>query len=113
MKNSKSIKTGIQKLDAFLGGGLLLGSIAFFWTQPGIANAPFAYQVLDKALEEGNTGVYITQTKASNAVKNEMSDYGWESAKRKMGKFRFIDAYSPLIKADSKEQFIVSPKKSF
>ena len=104
------IKTGIQKLDDLLGGGLLIGSITFFWTQPGVANAPFAYQVLNKALEEGNTGVYITQTKATKAVENEIRDYGWDINKYKTGKLKFMDAYSSLVKANSKEEYVIDAR---
>jgi len=110
VKKIQLIKTGIQKLDDFLGGGLLIGSITFFWTQPGVANAPFAYQVLNKALEEDYTGVYITQTKATKAVENEIKDYGWDLGKYKTGKFKFMDAYSSLVKADSKEEYVIDAK---
>jgi len=74
VKKRQLIKTGIKKLDDLLGGGLSVGSITIIWTQPGVSNVPFAYQVLNKALEDDATGTYITQTKAADAVENEMKD---------------------------------------
>ncbi len=113
MEDTKLIKTGIQKLDDFLGGGLQIGSITLFWTQPGVANAPFAYQLLNKGLEEGIAGIYIIQTKKASAVENEISDYGWDITNYKeAGNFKFIDAYSSLTKAGSKEEVIVKNPKN-
>lgn len=111
MKKSQLIKTGIRKLDDLLGGGLSVGSITIIWTQPGVSNVPFAYQMLNKALEDDATGAYITQTKSTNTVENEMKDYGWDINKYKKNKFKFMDAYSSLIKANSKEEYVINAKE--
>lgn len=110
MIQSGLVKTSIEKLDDFLGGGFPVGSMVFIWTQPGIPNAPFAYQSLNKALEEGHAVVYIAQTKSPNAVEKEIFEYGWDISKYKTGKFKFMDAYSSLVKADCKEGYAVNAK---
>lgn len=102
------LATGIPKLDDFLSGGLEIGTTTVFWTQPGINEAPFAYQLLDNQLSRGNSGIFIVQTKKAGTVEGEIRDHGWDISKyKRVGSFVFIDAYSPLVKAESREKFIV------
>ena len=104
----KLIKTNIPRLDDALGGGLKQSSMTLFWAQPGIENAPFAYQLVSDRLDEGDSVIYLVQTKRADTIEDEMKHYGWgvESYK-KQGNFFFIDAYSGLIRAPSKEKYFV------
>ncbi len=107
------IKTGIPKLDEPLGGGVKPCSIILFWAQPGVENAPFAYQFIIERLGQGDQGVYVIESKRTDTVAQEMHDYGWD-IKEYMddGTFTFVDAYSGLIHAPSKERFIVKDAKN-
>lgn len=102
------LKTGIPKMDDFLSGGLEVGSITVFWTQPGVNDAPFAYQLLENQLRAGNCGIFVVQVKRTDTVEKEMKGHGWDiSTYKNVGSFLFIDAYSPLVKAASRERLIV------
>lgn len=107
------IKTGIPKLDEPLGGGVKPCSIILFWAQPGVANAPFAYQFIIERMPQGDEAVYVVESKRSDTVKQEMQEYGWDIKEYlEKGAFKFIDAYSGLIHAPSKERFIVKDAKN-
>ena len=106
-------KTGIPRLDKSLEGGIKPFSITTFWAKPGIENAPFAYQVLFERIEEGDIGVYIVNTKRSDTVMEEMKHYGWEVKDYiERNSLIFVDAYSGLIRAPSKEKFFVKDAKN-
>jgi len=106
-------KTSIPRLDEFLDGGLKTYSITLFWAYPGIENAPFAYQILMERLEEGDSCIYVTESKDSRTVEDEIKHYGWDiSDYKENGKFIFVDAYSGLINAKSSEKFFVENAKS-
>lgn len=106
------IKTGIPKLDVSLGGGLRLGSVTIFWALPGIENAPFAYHIIIDRLSAGDSGIYVVQTKRTDTIETEIKHYGWDITEyKKRGSFCFIDAYSGLIHAPSKEKFVVKDAK--
>lgn len=107
------IKTGIPKLDEPLGGGVKRCSALLFWAQPGIENAPFAYQFIIERMEKGDQGVYVIESKRADTVKQEMKQYGWNVKEYlEEGTFDFIDAYSGLIHSSSKEKFIVKDAKN-
>jgi hypothetical protein len=107
-KKMELLKTGIPKLDMPLGGGIKPCSIILFWAQPGIENAPFAYQFVIERMDKGDKGVYVIESKRTDTVKQEMEEYGWDIKEYlEEETFTFIDAYSGLIHAPSKERFIV------
>lgn len=98
-------RTNIPKLDDFLDGGIRPSTITVFWAVPGIENSPFAYQAMMERLENGDSCVYITQTKNSATVEKEIQHYGWDISEYcKDEKLVFIDAYSGLINAKSPDK---------
>ncbi|MEA3255494.1 MAG: ATPase domain-containing protein [Candidatus Altiarchaeota archaeon] len=106
-------ETSIPKLDEFLDGGLKQYSIALFWAYPGIDNSPFAYQIMMERLEKGDSCIYVTESKSSKTVENEVRHYGWDiSDYKEKGKFLFVDAYSGLIDAKSPERFVVEDARN-
>lgn len=109
----KLLETGIPKLDVPLGGGIKPCSVILFWAQAGIENAPFAYQFVIERMEKGDKGVYVIESKRTDTVEQEMQEYGWDIKEyMEEGTFTFIDAYSGLIHAPSKERFIVEDAKN-
>ncbi|MFH1510939.1 MAG: ATPase domain-containing protein [Candidatus Woesearchaeota archaeon] len=107
------LETGIPELDEILGGGLETGSSTVFWTKPGIDDRPFAYYLLQKQLARGNNGIFVVQTKKAETVETEIVEHGYDiTAFKRIGNFVFIDAYSKLVHATSKEKFIVGNPNS-
>ncbi len=106
-------KTSIPKLDEFLDGGMRPKTITIFWATPGIENTPFAYQLMMERLDNGDSCIYVTQSKKSTSVEKEIEHYGWNAIQyRKMGTLKFIDAYSGLINADSTDEYYVSDARN-
>jgi len=108
MDEKKIFKTSIPKLDDYLDGGLRESSMTLLWSFPGIDNSPFAYQAMVEQLENGGRCIYINQSKMSNAILNEIEHYGWNiKPYLDDGSLVFLDAYSGLINAESKDAFSV------
>ena len=105
---SKFIPTSIPKLDKLLGGGLKLGSSVVFWESPGVEGTPFIYQILNNALEGGNSGIYISLSKSPEMIVNEAKVYGWKL--KQYEHLIFIDGYSGLFGKKSDEKFFVKPR---
>ncbi|MFP4424268.1 MAG: ATPase domain-containing protein [Candidatus Woesearchaeota archaeon] len=105
-------KTGIPKLDEFLDGGLIPGTATIFWTQPGVSNAPFCYQLINSILSENHNVIYVVQTKRPDTIEQEITDAGWDVKKHKEeGNFKFIDAYSAIVNTESTEKLVVGNPK--
>jgi KaiC/GvpD/RAD55 family RecA-like ATPase len=99
-------KTNIAYLDDFLEGGLKKNTITLFSAHPGVENAPFAYHILNHSLSEGESAVYVTNSKGVNAVEEDMRCNGLDVSDYKdSGKLLFVDAYSGLIRKASTEKF--------
>lgn len=106
-------KTNISYLDDFLEGGLKKNTITLFSAHPGVENAPFAYHILNHSLSEGESAVYVTNSKGVNAVEEDIRCNGMDFADYKdSGKLVFVDAYSGLVKRNSEEKFHPENAKS-
>lgn len=101
------VETGIPKLDDFLGGGIPKGKSLVYYNQPGIEGEVFGLQTIYSTLKSGGTGVFIVSSTMPDIVKGQFTEFGWNIAPFKDRLF-FVDAYSPLIGAPSKERYVVS-----
>lgn len=101
------VETGIPKLDDFLGGGIPKGKSLVYYNQPGIEGEVFGLQTIYSTLKSGGTGVFIVSSTLPDIVKGQFTEFGWDIAPFKDRLF-FVDAYSPLIGAPSKERYVVS-----
>ncbi len=101
------VETGIPKLDDFLGGGIPKGKSLVYYNQPGIEGEVFGLQTIYSTLKSGGTGVLIVSSTMPDIVKGQFTEFGWNIAPFKDRLF-FVDAYSPLIGAPSKERYVVS-----
>ena len=100
------IVTGIPKIDDYLGGGVPIGKSLLYFIQPGVEGEIFGMQTLYINLQNGCRGVCITSTASPSTVREKFKDIGFDIEKFE-DRFDIIDAYSPLIGADSSEKYVV------
>ena len=104
--NSK-MKTGISKLDECLGGGIPKGKSLVYYFLPGVDAEIFWVQTVYNTLRNGGTCIFIESRCKPDATKNQIKDLGWD-IQPYIDRFICVDAYNPLISAQSKEKFVVS-----
>lgn len=104
------LKTGIPKLDESLRGGIKEGSISIFYSEPGVENAEFAYELIFSNLKNNANVFYFVNNKKPETVKELMKNYGWDTTSfESNNKFFFIDAYSALIGGVSSNFYVNNP----
>ncbi len=54
------IKTGIPRLDDYLGGGVPRGKTLCYFVQPGVVGDVFGMQTMARAIKEGGRGLFVT-----------------------------------------------------
>jgi uncharacterized protein len=97
-------KTGIKLIDEVFDGGLPQGTLNILWSEPGILNMPFCFQIIDEHLTNNNKILFFTQTKTSNLILKEVEKYGWNFRDKYNTDLIFIDSYSSLINRESKDK---------
>ena len=106
------LQTDIISLDKLLGGGIEKESLVVLWTDPGVDCSPFIYQMVNKALKDGLSVVFFTQTKRADLVVEDIRRKGWDIDKDvESGKLVFVDGFSKLMSAPSKQKYIVQEPK--
>lgn len=106
------IKTSLQHLDDFLGGGLKRHSLTILSAKPGVENAPFAYTLMKESLKKGEKCIYVTHTKHSEMVENDIRCFGWDPKEYRDKKLlTFIDAFSGLVnEVPREEHYALDPR---
>jgi len=79
---SELVKTGIDGLDAMLGGGVPKSYIVLIAGGPGSGKSTLAMQILyNGATKYNEPGIYITLEETAEEIKNNFSSYGWDLSK--------------------------------
>jgi len=101
------VETGIPKLDEFLGGGIPNGKSLVYYIQPGVEGEVFGLQTVYTSLKSAKTVVYVASSTSPDNIKGQFAQFGWDIDIFK-DRFFFVDAYNSLIRAPSKEKYVVS-----
>lgn len=101
------METGIPKLDEFLGGGIPKGKSLVYYIEPSVEGEVFGKQTIYTTLKQGGNGIFVVTNTTPALINNQFKEFGWDIDSFK-GRFIFIDAYTPLIGATSKEKYVVS-----
>lgn len=85
--------TGIDELDALLGGGFPQGSLIILAGNPGTGKTAFSAQFLYRgAVDHGENGIYVSFAESKEAFFENMRGFGFDFAKLEQeGRFCFLD----------------------
>lgn len=101
-----SVSTGIAVLDERLGGGVPAGQSLVYLNEPAVDSKVFLYQSFFSALREGLTGIFLTNVKPPNRIRQDFARYGLELDE--FGdQLAFIDSYSGLIGTVTDARYVV------
>jgi len=87
--------------------GFPRGKSLVYYIQPGVEGEIFGLQMIYESLRNGGTCVFVTSCTSPAVVRNQFKDVGCDVDSFKE-RFFFVDAYSRLIGAYSKEKYVVS-----
>jgi circadian clock protein KaiC len=74
-------KTGIQKLDEMLGGGLIARTITLVAGKPGTGKSTLATQFLLEGIRRGENGAYLSLDEEKHRFFINMCGFGWDLKK--------------------------------
>ncbi|MEM3091008.1 MAG: ATPase domain-containing protein, partial [Candidatus Bathyarchaeia archaeon] len=91
--NRQFISTGVEGLDAVLGGGFPRGSLILLAGNPGTGKTVFSAQFLYRgAVDSGEKGVYVSFAESRETFFENMRGFGFDFEKlEREGRFRFLD----------------------
>ncbi len=90
----KRLKSGIDGLDALIEGGIPEGFSVLVSGTPGSCKTIFALQYINKGLEEGEPGIFITFEQSRNDIVMQAKEFGWDFEKyEKSGNLKIISMW--------------------
>ncbi|MEM1994181.1 MAG: ATPase domain-containing protein [Nitrososphaerales archaeon] len=94
--NSQRVKTGVDRLDYILKGGIPRGSVVLLAGGPGTGKTILSARFLYSGIVDYNEGgMYVSFTETREAFKNYMLNFGWNFDElEKKGLFTFLDLFS-------------------
>ncbi len=96
----------ITNMYEFLEGDIPKGKSLVYYTQPGVEGKFFGIRKIYNSLKGGGTCIFIASNSSSNNIKSQLKEMGLDVDAFK-NKLFFVDVYSPLIVAPSKEKYAV------
>lgn len=70
--------TGVDGLDAMLGGGFPKGKIMIVFGGPGTGKTIMSTQFLVEGIEQGEAGVYLSMEEPIRNIKENSKSFGWD-----------------------------------
>ncbi len=105
----EKLKTGIEKLDDLLSGGIRLSSNVLLVGPPYSGKDTLAWNFIAQSLHEKIPVAVITTDKSINDLKMEISKiYPDVNAAEASGYIRFIDVYSKSIQSQTQSQYAIT-----
>ncbi len=90
------LKTWIDSLDEFLGGGLPDKSLVLMTGEPGSGHDVLAQQILYQNAVHMGRVAYLSTFRDSDALKEDFEAFGWNvTPLQENGNWLFLDAHSP------------------
>src|SRR5690242_11140654 len=74
------VRTGIDGLDAVLGGGLPSHRVYLLSGEPGTGKTTLAMQCLREGVREGERCLYITLSESTEELRTAAASHGWDLA---------------------------------
>lgn len=90
------LKIGISGLDSMIQGGVPTQSLMVVVGEPGTGKTTFAMQFLQKALDQGETAVYITLEEGRDQVIRSADEKGFNFKKHTDNKQLAVIGYDPI-----------------
>ncbi len=104
-------KTNITEMYAFLHGNIPDGKSLIYYTQPGVEGEIFGMHTAYTALKSGRTCTFVASSTSPCIIRNQFKEFGWDTGPFK-SKLFFVDAYNPLIGAQSGEKYVITNPES-
>ena len=87
------LSTGIKELDEILRGGIPKGFVVAVTGEPGTGKTILCLHFIEKGLEEGEPGVYVTTEESRESIIRQAEQFGWDFlGAMASGKLIIIDA---------------------
>lgn len=99
-------KIDVPSMYEFLDRDIPQGKSLVYYTQPGVEGEAYGMQMMYDSLKSGRNCVFIASSTSLADIKNKFRDSGLDIDPFK-NKIIFVDAYSPLITAPSKEKYVI------
>jgi uncharacterized protein len=104
-------KTNIIEMYAFLHSSIPEGKSLIYYTQPGVEGEIFGMHTAYTALKSGRTCIFVASSTSPYIIRNQFKEFGWDTDPFK-SKLFFVDAYNPLIGAQSREKYVITNPES-
>ncbi len=104
-------KADITEMYAFLHGSIPDGKSLIYYAQPGVEGEIFGMHAAYAALNNGRTCVFVASSTSPYSIKKQFKEFGWDIDPFK-SKLFFVDAYNPLIGAQSREKYVITNPES-
>ncbi|RLF47031.1 MAG: hypothetical protein DRN29_03635 [Thermoplasmata archaeon] len=101
-------KTGIDRLDELLKGGIPLKSNVLIYSPPFIGREIILKRFALSGLQEGDTILFVLTDKSFQDMREEMKklDKKYEKYEEE-GKIRYIDVYSPSVEIKEESEWVI------
>jgi len=105
----KRVESGIPGMDELLNGGIPMRNVILLSGGPGTGKSIFSQQYIYYGLKKGEPGIYVTLEEHPVAIRENMSNFGWDSRPfEEQGMFAIIDGFTGGIgKSAEREKFVV------